>query len=289
MRPGDYTPAAQSQVVSWQLKRLPPPSSLYVTVDDALRVAAASSQANEVVTVSYRLLRAADGKIIYGQFTVAPASDRSIAVNEQPMAEGFLLSVSCKAAVATTRGQTFVRLFLNPKTLGAGQPGLMMMADYVTTRMAPGFPNGRALAPSEGPGNPLVLLITQPGAGADWAATVPSNARWKLRCGRAVLATDAVAANRYASLVIQAAPGGLAIVYQVSDPGAPIVAGDNKTLSFGAASVPLLAGQPLRVWNIPPGVLMLAGWSVASSTAGLDAGDQWSLVRIEVEEWLDNV
>src|SRR5579864_5722224 len=109
---GDYTPAVQSQVVSWQLKRLPPPSAVYITVDDVLRAAAASSQANEVVTISYRWIRAADGKLDYGQFTIAPASDRSLKVQDQPLAEGFLLSVSCKAAVATTRGQTFVRLFL---------------------------------------------------------------------------------------------------------------------------------------------------------------------------------
>ena len=153
----------QRPVVRFLKQGVQPPSQVYVTASDNIQVGCASSQVNEAVTITYRLLRA-DGELIEGQFIVHPPADRSIKVYSEDLAEGFLLSVSCKAAVATTRGQTFVRVFLTHPELGAGQPSYMLMADYVTTAMAPAHPNGRVLAPSEGPGNRRQILtsVTRP-------------------------------------------------------------------------------------------------------------------------------
>jgi len=288
MQPSDYTPAASSQVVSWQLRRLPPPSSLYVTVDDVLRVAAATSQANEVVTVSYRLIRAADGKLVYGQLTIAPANTRVLKVVDNPLAEGFLLSVSCKAAVATTRGQTFVRLFLNPKILGPGQPGFMFMADYVTTAMAPGFPNGRTIAPSEGPGWMRAISVGLPGAGNDWILNVPTNTRWRLQGVRAALQADATVGNRNVTLVANSS-GFLA--WQALAPAAQ-VAGQGITYSWAPG---LFTGVSttygIAATAIPYGHILTSANtdSVQTVTLGMDVGDQWQGIIVSVEELLDNV
>jgi len=288
MQPSDYTPAVASQVVSWQLKRITPPSALYVTVDDVLRVAAATSQTNEVVTVSYRLIRAADGKLVYGQLTIAPAATRALKVVDQPLAEGFLLSVSCKAAVANTRGQTFVRLFLNPKSLGSGEPGFMFMADYVTTAMAPGFPNGRVIAPSEGPGWMRALQVSNPAAGSDWILNVPTNTRWRLQAVRAALVTDGVAGNRQITL---AANSTGFIAWQVEAFGtqpastsyeyafAPNIVDRRDSAVFLAAS-PIPYGHILTSANTD---------SVQTVTFGIDPGDQWQAIIVSVEELLDNV
>lgn len=284
-QPSDYTPAGQPNVVSWQLKRLPPPSALYVGVDDVLRVTAATSQANEVVTVNYRLLRAADGVPVYGQFIVRPASTRLVAVQDNPLAEGFLMSVSCQAAVATTRGQTFVRLLLNPKALGPGQPAQMLMADYVTTQMASAYPNGRVLAPTEGPGVPIVNFTATIPTGNDWQINVPANTRWRVIAIKANFVASAVVANRFILLRFS----GVGQVLFDGPPNQAVTA--NGAVGLSATALP---ATPAPLTNVvmcplPPGLVSLPAFFISSVTQNLDAGDKWSVLAIFAEEWLDNV
>jgi len=287
LQPGEFEGSAPSSIVSWQLKRLAPPSPLYVQVDDTLQVAAASSQTSEVVTISYRLLRAMDGVVIYGQFTVAPSNNRTLAVAQQPMAEGFLLSVSCKAKVAQSRGQTFVRLFLQPKALGAGQPGLMMMADYVTTAMAPGYPNGRSLSPVEGPGALVGYQFSAATAGTDFTITLPTNVRWRLQSLRVILDTDGVAGNRLAQLLVyQSGYRPLRVPSPAAVPASTLA-----TFSWAAGISPQSDASPAYTLSLPQGLILGgSGASLLQSfTTGLDGGDQWLAQEISVEEWLDNV
>jgi len=289
-QPSDYTPAAQSQVVSWQLKRLPPPSQLYVGVDDVLRVGAASSAVNEIVTVSYRLLRAADGAVVPGQFTVGPLNNYALTTQDQAVAEGFLLSVSCRSAVATTRGQTFARLYLNPKALGSGQPAQQLMADYVTTAMASGYPNGRVLSPTEGPGRVYAVQYSNPARGHDWGETDGLLARRRLISVKAFLTTSGTPGNRtpafqvldnllnivaeWTPAVTQAPSTGIRYTWSAAPIVEPTVGAD--------------IGAPL-----PPDFILPPGYSVQVTTAGLDTnagtGDAWGSIFAYYEEWLDNV
>jgi hypothetical protein len=286
MQPSDYTPAAQSQVVSWQLKRLAPPSPLYVTVDDVLRVSAATSQANEVVTVSWRLLRAADGVIVYGQGTVQPASNRSVAVQDFPLAEGFLLSVSCKAAVAATVGATFVRLFLNPKALGAGQPGFMLMSDYATTQISSGFPNGRITAPTEGPGGLTEVPVTSPAAGADWTLAIPTNALWRVMSIFSILVASGAAGNRVPMIRFNFAGGAR---FFRTGTTVPIIANANLAVVAGPGNAFVGDATNTLELSFPAGLKVRAGDAIASETAGLLAGDQYSAIAVRVEDYLENV
>lgn len=290
----DYTPAAQSQVVSWQLKRLPPPSQLYVGVDDVLRVAAASSQTGEVVTVNYRLLRAADGKVVVGQFTVAPGSNRAIVVKDNSLAEGFLLSASCMAAVATTRGQTFARLLLNPKALGSGQPAQMLMADYVTTAMAPGFPNGRVLGPMEGPGFTHAVTIPNPAAGADWSVLVPQNAVWRPLAWAMTLNTGAAAGSRTVALALVDGVLSATVYFGGAANSQPA----NGVVAYsGGRNAPLFTAASVFGANVAMPDVILRGRvgppaqqdTIETVTGGLLAGDTWTGGALLVEEWLDNV
>jgi hypothetical protein len=290
-QPADYTPARQSKVVSWQLQRVLPPSPVYVGIADVLVVAAASSQTNEVVTVNYRLLRAADGAIVPGQLTVAPANTRAVKVQTLQLAEGFLLSVSVKAAVATTRGMTFVRAFLGAGPFGAGQPSYMLLADYVTTAMAPAHPNGRVLAPSEGPGNVVILPITNPGNGVEWSLTVPTNARWRLVSAFWILSSDATVGNRVSGLRIKNAGGNL--VWNIDQVGASIPASSSAQISATAgvngAAFSATGFVPAWIIPLPTQQILLATGVIQSLSTFLGANDSVNTITVQVEEWLDNV
>ena len=287
MQPGDFTPAGPATIVSWQLKRLPPPSPLYVTTDDVLRCSAATSQAQEVVTVNYRLLRAQDAKLVFGQFTVSPSTSRAALSKGVPLTEGFLLSVSLSAAVATTRGQTFVRLILNPSALGVGQPAQMLASDYVTTAMAPGYPNGRQLSPVEGPGFLRALTITGISAGHDWTISMPSNTRWRVQTIYAVLSTSGTAGNRLPQLFFGI---GANNVDQIPAPAA-IPASTLAQISWQAGGSVESDTEPSYNSPLPNNLIIAsqASANIASNTVGIQAADQWASVSIWVEEWLDNV
>jgi hypothetical protein len=285
MQPGDYTPAGAPSIVTWQMKRLAPPSPLYVTVDDVLRCQCATSQTNEVVTVSYKVLRAADGGIVLGQFTVKPPATRAVTAQDNPLSEGFLLAVSCTAAVATTRGQTFVRLLLNPKGLGAGNAVQMLMADYVTTQMAPGFPGGRVLSPVEGPGNPRTVIAGIPAAGANWSQVVPTNARWRWLGVVFTLQTSAAAGNRY--VVIDTIHAGSSTYLGMADATQPASILRNYG---GAVLTPNVSASPqFGVVPLPPGLDFLAGDTIQTAAQNLDVADQFNSIHLQVAEWLDNV
>lgn len=291
MQPSDYTPAAPANVVSWQLKRLPPPSQLYVGVDDVLRVGAASNQANEIVTVNYRLLRAADGVVVVGQFTVGPLVAYALTSQDQHLAEGFLLSASCQAKVATTRGQTFVRLFLNPKALGAGQPAQQLMADYVTTAMASGYPNGRITSPQEGPGWVHANQYNNPARGHDWGETDGLLGRRRLIGVRAALTTSAIAGSRVPLLEVLDNLLNVVLLWAPTTAQAP-----SNTENFVWSAAPLVltpTSTNVTQTPLPDNLILPAGYSVQATTTGLDTnaatGDLWSTIFAYYEEWLDNV
>lgn len=267
------------------LKRgVQPPSGVYVEASDVLVFACATSATGELVTVSYRLLRF-DGALIHGQFTIQPPNTRVVTAHQEPLAEGFLLSMSCKATIATTRGVTFARAFLTKPGLGAGQPSYMLMTNYVTTAMASGFPNGRLLEPVEGPGNTRYVSVVPPVAGADWSTVVPTNARWALNSIIFALQTSAVAGNRFVDILTQGGPGtsfrGFAEAAAVANafnvfccsptPNKPFAGSNNFWLPLSQRAV------------------RSAGTGIGTQTSGILAADQYSNIVLDVEEWLDNV
>lgn len=270
--------------VKFLLRGVQPPSAVYVDPNDVLQVGCASNQSSEVVTVSYRLLRA-DGELILGQFQLFPLAFRAIVTKQEPLAEGFLLSVSCKAAVATTRGQTFVRVFLTDSSLGAGQPSYMLMADYVTTAMAPAHPNGRVLAPSEGPGwYHTAFGFTNIGV-ATASASVPLNARFRIQAGNFVGQTDAVVGNRTAQLsIIVGGTIGWSVVCPTFQTASQVI-----TYYYGGVQVRDTINLAIGNLALPLNMTLLANDQIQVRLANPDAGDTIASAGVAIEEWLDNV
>jgi len=261
-----------------------PPSQVYVEQSDAIAIVCATSATGEAITVNYRLLRA-DGQVILGQFIVRPPNTRAVTYYAEGLAEGFLLSVSCRAAVATTRGQTFARIYLTDPVLGAGQPSYVLLADYVTTQTSPAHPNGRVLSPVEGPGNPAHYQIVAPGPGNDWAIFVPANARWIVRGIYSILVTSVAVANRYVSVEFISGGGGAYVG------NADKVQPAGRTCIYaGAALTPNLVPIATRgSFPLPPSMPLLPGGLIRSITDALAAADVWTPTDLLVEEWLDNV
>jgi hypothetical protein len=286
----DKTPAAlsgPSSAVSFAFKQIIPPSELYVNVDDQLIISGATSQTAEIVTVNVRLLLP-NGRVEDMQFQIRPVNTRAVLKQAFGLAEGFLLSISASAAVAVTRGQTFLRVALQRSASGTGNPAYVLLADYVTTQAIPGYPNGRILSPVEGPGNILTVTLGNPGAGADWSFALPTNTRWRLQSFRATLTTSAAVANRLVRVHVDGTTGGLwngpAMVAQTA----------SQVITYsGGALTPIVGIDPTIIMLPLPPNLIINGASVAvqsfgSNTTAIQGADQWSVIAALVEEWLDN-
>jgi hypothetical protein len=285
MQPGDFTAAGPANVVSWQLKRLAPPSPLYIGRDDQLAVSMASNVAGtETVTVNYRLLRASDGVVIPGDFTLPSPGDRVVRAIQQPLAEGFLLSATCSAAVATARGQTFARLFLNRGAINSGLVGRTLMADYVTTRQSPGYPEGRIVAPSEGPGHLSETTFAAPSPGIELGFDVPTNALWRVHSIAINLATSGAAGTRVPTMILIV--GGQTVMQFPSAGG--IAPSSAVNVTFAPVSAYVAAGGVALVVPMPPNMVWSQSTHFATATFGLDVGDQWGIAKLAFEEWIDN-
>ncbi len=276
--------ASQRPAVKFLSRGVQPPSQVYVTNQDVLTLLAASSQTAEAITVTYRLLRA-DGELISGQFIFPITGDNNLNVKSEPLAEGFLLSLAVQARGATTRGQTFARLFLQNPSLGVLVPSYMLMADYVTTAMSAAYPNGRVLMPTEGPGFVHGVAIAQPAAGTSIFIDVPNNVRWRLITAFGTLTTSAVGPARDVLLNIFA--NGL-VIYD-GGAGKTQPAGVGFSYTWAAGVPPMFDGVTEVIQPLPNDFILPPVANIEFNTFFLDAADQWTSGAVLVEEWLDNV
>ncbi len=156
----------------------------------------------------------------------------------------------------------------------------LLCAGYVTTRTVIGFPGGRSTATREGPGRRRRVTVAPPGLGQEWVLS-SSSAFWKLRSGSWVLTTSAVVGNREPLLMLQdngnrsytagsnvVQPANLVNRYVVGDTG-----------SFGAIASNVRA----MVW--PADLVMRPTDAIRSFTIAIDAGDDYSALSFELEEW----
>lgn len=287
----DVTPAplsGPSSTVSFAFKSIIPPSELYINVDDQLIISGASSVTSEVITVNVRLLLP-NGRIEDMQFQIRPGTLRTVLKQSFGLAEGFLLSMSASSSLAVTRGQTFVRVSLQRSASGASQPAYVLLADYVTTQSVPGYPNGRILSPTEGPGNVYRFQQGAPAAGAEDLVSVPTNARWRIICFDLAFTTAVAVANRTPQIIVTSQGtdcGRFPVLANIPASIAALITGTGIT-----PYTPIVATD--YAVGLPP-VLMLVNnnsqaGGLATVTPGLQAADQYGLWNLLVEEWLDNV
>lgn len=255
---------------------------LYLQRDDQLVLQAVTSTTGEAVTFNIRLLLA-DGTLVPIQQTVRPPNNRTVASVTVSLDEGYLLSVSCICGQAAQRGWTFARAFVNRGAFGTGQPGQLLFSDYVTTQVSGGYPGGRITSPTEGPGALKAAQVAAPGAGLDWAISVPSNARWRLLSAIATLTTAVAVANRQVQISVGVGAGE---VYRGS-PNQNIVASTTARVSFSSAPQSF-ALMPTNVHvPIPVSIYMGLGDVLSTNTLNIQAADQWGIPTVGVEEWID--
>lgn len=285
-----------------------PPTSLYISRDDVLIIQSSTSiVAGETIQVTARLLlpvasrpgQPADSpnlppsappsqgaNIATFAQVVTPGVSPSSGVVQVPLAEGFLLSLAVQAATASSRGQTFVRCWLKRggPAIGFGNQVELLLADYCTGAAPIAWPYGRAVYPTEGPGNIFATQVSNPAAGADWTVTVGGGRRWRLQSFAATLVTSASVANRNVRAVLQ--DGAFHGLWQgAAQQNIPA----STTAVVAAAPGQFTSTVDITTVNLPlPSPCIIpAGGVIKVSTLNIQAGDQWAGIWLSVEELLD--
>lgn len=126
-----------------------------------------------------------------------------------------------------------------------------------------------------------VVPVAPPAPGQEWSIAAPGQGYWRILAARWVLVTDANVANRHVSLLLDDQTDVLAGL----PAGAVQAAGLTQSYSLFPGSPPgALAGAP---WLLPAptdGLVLMPGFRVRSSTVAIQVGDQYSAIRLYVEE-----
>lgn len=128
---------------------------------------------------------------------------------------------------------------------------------------------------------PRVVQVPKPALGADWSTTVPAGKTWGIRLARATLTCSAAAATRVPSLDLSDGTTTFAAIPPVET----LVASDVASLTWLESVSYVLNVTPSKYLVQPiPALTLWPGYTIASLTTALDAGDQWSGVVLYVIE-----
>lgn len=126
------------------------------------------------------------------------------------------------------------------------------------------------------------LTPVKPAVGAEWSVKVPNVAYWELLSIAYVLTTSAVVANRRTT--VQVLDGNGLVVGEV-DAIAVQAAGVGQQYVYsedvGTPQTLVADSQGLPAHGVP----LTPGWSIATKTALLDVGDQYSAIVVVIREW----
>lgn len=285
-RKSDVSPAViitSAPEVKFRHLDLDPPSFVYITREDALKVNLWNSAAGAQVLCNFRILRP-DGVIVPNSFSIFPPNTRARTATIFGLTEGFLLSVQLFGqAGGILRGQCFAYVEICRPPSGTVIGYETLVSDYVTNGATIGWPGGRVQQSTEGPGFLHSVAVGNPAAGADWNVSVPTNARWKVICARMQLVTGAAVANR----AVESNVDDGAASYAIGDGNLSVPASTTVNVSF-MGGIPTIATNYTDV-NVatPPGLWQPATHRYSSRTLGIQAADQFSLINLLVEEWIE--
>lgn len=263
---------------------LPSPNQFYLTGEDSLRIVSANSLVGVAIKIQVRTANLA-GDTIPHSFTHTPFTDRSINREDYPVGTGSILNVTVFAgAGAPLVGQTFVIIQLVRGTGAAAVVLGTLLAGYITATQALGFPGSPIRMSTEGDGFVRQIIGSNPVGGVEIVETVPTGARWEVLSIVLVLSTNTVIVNRFLALTM-AQPGGVgALLFNtVAQP-----ANTSGIYTFAPnLSVNADAARAYYTTPLPAGHVLLAGGSWATTTLNLTVGDNFTVNRYLVREWLE--
>lgn len=250
---------------------------------DILRIITHNTSSLSVLDVNVRFLNNANQIVTWSQ-RITPLATGLVQNDDIVLSEGRLLSIAVAHVNAGVGfGVCFVQAVLFRGPAASGQPFHALFSDYATTGHPVGWPPGRQMHSTEGPGQLMHSTPAAPAAGADFSTVSPAYQRWELASFGLTLTTSAVAANRGVRFRIS---DGATIFFSISE---AVIQPASTAYRYYFANVPLPAAVSgsIVVLPIPAGLIIPPGSTFETATANIQSGDQISAVSILARNWLE--
>jgi|SRR5579863_7444325 len=289
LREAGYLPdigPGTNAMVKFAARRVPPPTDLYIGVDDSIVINWTSSSSGNSLVVSARFLDP-EGNIKTHQWTLSGQTPYTTLQSAYKLTEGFLLNVTAwwNNSGVTQRGQSYVEVFLTRNNTGTPVPYAVLIQGYVWGSRALSWPGSPFEDATSGRGSINQQQETSPATGTEFSLFVPTGALWLIRGFQFQLSTSSTGGTRQQGWAL-AGPGATFTVY-------------NYIYNFTqAASTLILYAAALKVGvddyavianhgdTSLPEMVMLSGWEFRTKNTNLLAGDQYSNIQVMWEEWL---
>jgi hypothetical protein len=126
------------------------------------------------------------------------------------------------------------------------------------------------------------IPLANPGAGAEWIATVPAGAAWELLSANFSFTASAAVANRIPTVQFKDDTG---VRYARINANVTVAASIGTSMSFQAGIGSTLSGNASGIALPGRDLPLMAGHQVGSLTSALDVADVYASVVLVVREW----
>jgi hypothetical protein len=256
------------------------PAPAYLRNDDQLELGVISTVTPVTVRFTGYFL-GPDGVVQIASWDLAAPSAYGSTYLYVTPGECLILSLTALSTGGTFyRGQVYVSASIMVPDPNYQTYPARLIGAYLTSGNVPSFPSGVQSDMLEGPGAPRVITGANPAAGAEISVTVPDNCRWRLLGMKFTLVTAAAAATRQVHIVIS---DGTTVVADYPAGGTQIISLTRTYYAavFGVNNALITASEYV---NLPPDIILTAGWKIATVTDAMDVGDDYGAPALYVEE-----
>jgi hypothetical protein len=211
--------------------------------------------------------------------TYATTADRLIQTRDISLTQ---IPLSVHVSTTNTnakRGRLYVQLQLQFAT----DPTLTLAADYVSFNTPLTWPGGNIINPTTLQGHIISFSLPAPAVGAEWLHTVEANTLVLIRSLSYRFVTDATVATRTSDLLINNAAG---VLVRTVRPNATQAA--SLTRNYFLTPEPIVqAAFGANIFGTHYPIHLPTSGNLTTSTTSIQAGDQYTDVVLELEQWLN--
>ena len=285
---GEFRSLSRRAASEFIVDKIPAPTALYIQEDSVLMFNLTNiSVAQQNIIVRATMLRSDDGELTTSE-TIITANAGAAAVNPPvvPLCEGFLLEVSLFGATLNAlRGQLYAEVFLARNPTVDTKFIQSLFAGYIIGNKMASWPGNTNYLPADGQGAVVIRGVGNPGAGNEWTFFTNPNTRARLVSLQATFTASAAVATRFPAIILQPNVGQNICT---SGDQVGVTASQAVTFSWFKGAMHTTNGTaPNRCCPIPDPCWFRVNSRIQSTTANLQAGDTWTNILMEWEEWVD--
>lgn len=286
LQPGGFDSQTRRPDSRFSVGNVPAPTDLYCTDDSFLRITAFAFIAGVQVRIDSFILRSDDGQITTSEDVLNAPNAGALVTKDIPLIEGFLMGVTIIDSTGNNvRGNVFITAQIMRGTSTNNRTVRLLFADYVVGNQPIGYPFSRTTQSIDGRGAIVFQVGGAAGAGNEtgFGLTAPGQ-RLSVHCASLTFVASAAVANRVPEFRL--IRNGANIVWRMPYPG-NITAGQtiNITLMAGGPS-PVVVGTT-AILPLPVPTILIPADSIQTVTAGLQAGDQYTITNMSGEAWVN--